>query len=94
MRRWHEDYPRTLREWKRHDLLHVEFNVGSNREIGRDPYQIDCVCDVQRGRFRKGRAYGSKRPRSRWFRRRGEARQELLAELRLREWLRDVGLWG
>jgi hypothetical protein len=42
MKRWHEDFPRTLREWKKHYLQHVENNVNANqaRQVGRDPYEI------------------------------------------------------
>ena len=94
MRRWHEDYPRTLREWKKHYLDHVEGNVDWGRGNGRDPYEIDCVCDVQKGRFRKrhpfdcGNArchicHGDKYPR------RKKTRHEMLAGMNFREWLAD-----
>jgi len=67
VKRWHEDYPRTRREWKKHHLSHVESNLYRG-EVGRDPYEIDCVCDVQKGRFRKRRAFGTPRSRSSWYR--------------------------
>jgi hypothetical protein len=94
MRRWHEDYPRTVREWKKHYLDHVESNVSSGREVGRDPYEIDCVCDAQRGRFRKRRAFGCGNTRCQLchgdrYPRRAKARQELLSELKFREALAD-----
>jgi hypothetical protein len=53
MKRWHEEYPRTYREWKKHWLSHVEHNIDFGSFPGRDPYQIDCDCDQQKGRFRK-----------------------------------------
>jgi hypothetical protein len=90
MRRWHEDYPRTLREWKKHYLDHVESNINFGWEAGRDPYEIDCDCDVQRGRFRKKRAFGCGKARcllchADKYPRRERTRQELLAELKFRE---------
>jgi hypothetical protein len=92
MRRWHEDYPRTLREWKKHYLDHVESNVYFGREVGRAPYEIDCVCDAQRGRFRKRRAFGCGNTRCQIchgdkYPRREKTRQELLADLKFREGL-------
>jgi hypothetical protein len=96
VRRWHEDYPRTYREWKTHYLDHVESNVNFGREVGRDPWQIDCVCDMQKGRFRKRHAFdcghtrcqlchGIKYPRPE------KTRRELLVERKLHEWLEEGG---
>ncbi|MHC5538352.1 hypothetical protein ACYOEI_09000 [Singulisphaera rosea] len=90
MRRWHEEYPQTLREWKKHYLSHVEVNVRSGREIGKDPYEVDCVCDLQRGRFRKGRAFSCKTPRclichGEKYPRREPTKQERFADQKLRE---------
>jgi hypothetical protein len=94
MKRWHEDFPRTLREWKKHYLRHVDDNVNGNQasQVGRDPYKIDCVCDMQKGRFRKRRAFdcgntrchichGDKYPK------REKSRQELNAAIKLHEGL-------
>ena len=55
MKRWQEDYSRTFREWKKHWVSHVESNI--DRGV-KNPYEIDCLCDQQRGRFRKQRAFG------------------------------------
>ncbi len=90
MRRWHEDYARTLREWRKHYLDHVWNNVNFGREIGRDPYDIDCVCDMQKGRFRKRRAFDCGKTRCQLchgekYPRRERTRRELLAELKFRE---------
>lgn len=64
MKRWHEDYKITLREWKKHRRSHVESNKDSNRgRIGRDPYEVDCECDEQKGRFRKKDAFDCGNPR-------------------------------
>ena len=49
MKRWHDDFFKTHREWRNHRREHV----AQNRAIGRDPNQVDCVCDEQKGRFRK-----------------------------------------
>lgn len=62
MKRWHEDYHITYREWRKHYLSHVESNVNSvggpsGKRVGRDPYEIDCPCDKQVGRFRKKDAW-------------------------------------
>ena len=57
MKRWHEDYFVSKREWKKHHHNHVESNKTWRREVGRDPYEIDCPCDNQIGRFRKKDAY-------------------------------------
>ena len=90
MKRWHEDYPRTLREWKKHHLNHVEKNVYFGREVGRTPFEIDCVWDAQKGRFRKRRAFGCGNTRCQLchcdkYPRRVKTRQESLAELKFRE---------
>jgi len=92
MRRWHEDYPRTVREWKKHYLDHVESNLDFGREVAKDPYKIDCACDSQRGRFRKTRAFGCGNTRCQLchghkYPRRATTRQELLAELKFSEGL-------
>src|SRR4051812_20012979 len=96
MKRWHEDYPRTLREWKKHYLDHVESNVNSGREIGKDPYEVDCPCDVQKGRFRKKHAFDCGTTRCYWchgdkFPIRIAKQQELVADLKLREGLAELG---
>lgn len=57
MRRWHSELHITTREWRKHYLSHVKSNLSWNRNVGQDPYVIDCVCDEQRGRFRKKDAW-------------------------------------
>jgi hypothetical protein len=57
MKRWHEEFPRTYREWRKHYLSHVEDNISYTRDPGRDPYQIDCPCEQQKGFFRKRDAW-------------------------------------
>lgn len=56
MKRWHEDYKITLREWKKHRRFHVENNQTRNR-IGVSAYVVDCECDEEKGRFRKKDAF-------------------------------------
>lgn len=64
MKRWHEDFTVTYREWKKHHRSHVESNVESSviYECGiavglrRDIWDVDCPCDTQIGRFRKRHA--------------------------------------
>jgi hypothetical protein len=97
MRRWHNDYPRTLREWKKHYLDHVASNVDSGGDVGRDPFAIDCVCDAQKGRFRKKRAFDCGGSRCHIchadkYPIRKKSRRELIAELELREGFNDAAI--
>jgi hypothetical protein len=90
MKRWHAEFPKIYREWKKHYLIHVESNIDSNRVPGRDPYQIECVCDQQKGRFRKSNALGCRRARcqlchSYKYPKRLPARDELRANLEWKE---------
>jgi hypothetical protein len=90
MRRWHEEYPRTFREWRKHYLSHVESNIYWNRGVGADPYQVDCVCDQQKGLFRKRRALSCGRARCRLchgykYPKREATRGEMLSEVKLNE---------
>jgi hypothetical protein len=94
MKRWHEDFPRTLREWKKHYRSHVEDNLNWNgvRQVGRYPYEVDCLCDGQKGRFRKRRAFGCGNTRchichGNKYPKRKKTRQELHAGLKFREGL-------
>lgn len=52
MKRWHKEFHIAKREWRKHFRQHVESNK-IRSEPGRDPYDVDCVCDQQVGRFRK-----------------------------------------
>jgi hypothetical protein len=90
MKRWHQDYSRTHREWKKHYVSHVESNTYDNRVMGRDPYKVDCVCDQQKGRFRKKKhldcgvtqcflCHSDKYPK------RKKTRQELFSEIKFKE---------
>ena len=56
MKRWHDDYFISLREWKKHHRSHVEHNIEYG-PVGRDPWDVKCPCDKQIGRFRKKDAY-------------------------------------
>lgn len=96
MKRWHEDYPRTHREWRKHYLSHVQSNIDWTKEVGKDPYEIACVCDEQKGRFRKKDAWdcgktqccichGYKYPK------RYKKKQELVADMKYREELKEGG---
>lgn len=95
MKRWHEEYARTYREWRKHYLSHVERNIYDNRIPGRDPYQIDCVCDQQKGRFRKMDAWDCGIPHCRLchsdkYPVREKTKQELRAELKMKEGIQDA----
>ena len=58
MRRWHEEVSITKRNWKKHYLSHVNSNeFNANNRIGKSSYEVDCVCLLQKGRFRKKDAY-------------------------------------
>ncbi len=101
MKRRYAERKATRREWREHRLIHVEINetqgVGwgpRQRRPGSDPQDIDCACDRQVGRFRKLDAYDCGNPGC-WichadkFPRRSRTRQEIKAELRLQEQLRE-----
>jgi len=62
MKRWHEESARTHREWKKHWRSHVASNVEKSIP-GKDPYEVDCVCDKQKGRFRKKKDLDCGNPR-------------------------------
>lgn len=57
MKRWHQEIAITKRNWREHRRIHVESNKTWTREVGKDPYEVDCACDDQIGRFRKKDAY-------------------------------------
>jgi hypothetical protein len=63
MKRWTQDYFVTLRQWKLHHEMHVAEKKNYVREPGKAPYEIDCQCDEQKGRFRKRDAHDCGRPR-------------------------------
>jgi len=95
MKRWHEEYSRTHREWKKHYLVHVESNINYNRVVGRDPFKIDCICDQQKGRFRKIKNLDCGVPQC-WlchsdkFPVREKTRKELIADLKLEEGISEL----
>ncbi len=102
MKRWHEEWTRTYREWKEHHLIHVESNqsrgVGYGpyqRAPGSDPRKADCVCDEQAGRFRKKDAYDCGKAGCLYchgdkYPRRRPTRQEINAGLRLQEQVQEI----
>lgn len=53
MKRWHEETHIAYRNQQNHLNSHRE----SNKNRGKSPDDIDCVCDQQMGRFRKKDAY-------------------------------------
>lgn len=100
MKRWHQDLPIARREWRKHRRSHVESNknnpygFGYDR-IGKDPYEVDCDCDEQIGRFRKKDAFdcgnvrcyichGNKYPK------RELHEHEVIADISFREQLREL----
>lgn len=56
MKRWHEEISITRRNWKKHRSFHVEANIRRS-VVGVDPFEVDCACDDQIGRFRKKDAF-------------------------------------
>jgi len=95
MKRWHEDAPRTALEWKKHYLRQVWMNSFGSGEVGRDPYQLDRVQDMQKGRFRKKHAFDCGQARcggchSDKYPKREKTRQELSVDLRFREEFDDL----
>ncbi len=108
MRRWHQDLRVTLRNWRNHKRMHIDSNKRSQygairngakltpiERIGRDPYELDCVCDEQIGRFRKIDAYDCGNTRcyvchNDKLPKRSRHEQELLSELGFKEQLREL----
>lgn len=94
MKRWHQDYQKSFKEWKKHHRSHVERNKNFVKEVGKDPYEVDCVCDEQVGRFRKKDAWDCGNPRcgichSDKFPKRTLTEQEEKSALGFKEQLRD-----
>jgi hypothetical protein len=101
MKRWHDEYALTIRQWHRHRRGHVEYNMGKSqgfdpgqRPPGSDPRKVDCPCDAQAGRFRKRDAHDCGRARCQVCHgykvpKRQPTRKERLAVLAFREQLRD-----
>lgn len=96
MKRWHEDYKITLREWKKHRSSHVESNKTRTRNrIGVSAYVIDCKCDGQIGRFRKQDAFdcGNKQCymcHSDKYPKRSKTKQELDSKLKYKEQMNEL----
>lgn len=96
MKRWHQDYPIALREWRKHRRSHVESNKNNGGlRIGKDPYEVDCDCDEQVGRFRKKDAWDCGNTRcgichSDKFPKRDLTPQELISDLSFKEQLREI----
>lgn len=92
MKRWHEDYPRTCREWRKRYLYHVKSNIESSREA--NPYE---GFELEKGRFRKRDAWDCGNVRcgichSDKFPVRELTRPEILSDFRFKESLEDLGL--
>jgi hypothetical protein len=99
MKRWHQDHLRTHREWKKHYRTHVESNKLSNRVPGQDPFEIDCICDHQEGRFRKKHPLGCGKSRcylckSHKYPKRETTRKEWRSRLELKEQIEDLAVPG
>lgn len=101
MKRWHEEYAVTMREWRRHRRGHVETNRTrgqgygpGQRPPGSDPREVGCVCDDQPGRFRKRDAHDCGRARCQLCHgykvpKRELTRRERLADRVFREQVRE-----
>ena len=95
MKRWHEESPRTHREWKKHFISHVKNNIEWSRVPGNDPYKVDCICDQQKGRFRKKDAWDCGKTRcfichSDKYPKRDDTKQELFSKIKFREGKDDL----
>lgn len=95
MKRWHQELAVTKRNWKEHRRTHVESNKTWMREVGKDPYEVDCACDDQVGRFRKKDAYDCGNTRcyichSDKLPKRSLHEQEQLADLSFREQVTEL----
>jgi hypothetical protein len=95
MKRWHQELAVTKRNWREHRKIHVESNKTWQREVGKDPYEVDCACDDQIGRFRKKDAYDCGNTRcyichSDKLPKRSLHEQEQLADLDFREQIGEL----
>ncbi|MDA0835764.1 MAG: hypothetical protein O2955_14810 [Planctomycetota bacterium] len=96
MKRWHQEQARTYREWRKHYLRHVETNLfGGQTRVGKSPFDVDCVCDQQVGRFRKIKANDCGNTKCTICHRhkypfRQKTRRECIAELVLKEELKEM----
>ncbi len=57
MQRYHQEISITRRNWAEHRRNHVRDNVSFRKIVGKSAYAVDCICDEQKGRFRKTDAY-------------------------------------
>lgn len=96
MKRWHEEYNVIFHQWKAHRKSHVESNkTRSNLRIGKDPYEVDCKCDEQVGRFRKQDAWDCGNPgcqvcHSDKFPKRSLTDQEKKSKINFKEQLKEL----
>lgn len=96
MKRWHQDYKITHREWLKHRRSHVESNKEYSRNrIGLDPQVVDCECDEQKGRFRKKDAFDCGNVQCRLchgdkFPKREKHEHELKSDFDFKEQLREM----
>jgi hypothetical protein len=94
MRRWHQDLTISRREWRKHHRSHVESNKDRGK-VGKDPYEVDCTCDEQVGRFRKKDAWDCGNSKcflcsSHKFPKRTPHEQELISDLSFKEQLKEM----
>lgn len=96
MKRWHQDYKVSRREWEKHRKSHVESNKNnSNLRIGKSAYIVDCECDEQVGRFRKKDAWDCGNTRC-WichsdkYPKRSKHEHEIIADFSYKEQLKEI----
>lgn len=98
MKRWHQDRRITYRNWKNHRRIHINGNLKDQNRIGLDPYEVECECDNQIGRFRKIDAYDCGMPLcvcchfNKWLLNGGHeiTRQEIVSLLKLKEGIEEL----
>jgi hypothetical protein len=100
MRRWHAEKKIAYRNWRNHRRLHIKSNLDNQYpdRIGCDPYEVDCECDNQIGRYRKKDAYDCGKPLcicchyNKWLLNGGHeiTRQEIKAHIKLREGIKEL----
>jgi hypothetical protein len=94
MKRWHQDYQRTFKEWKMHRKDHVESNKNHMDYPGYNPYIVHCPCDNQVGRFRKKKSFDCGNPRcqichSDKFPKREPTEQEIISKTDFKQQLKE-----
>lgn len=95
MKRYHDEINITKRNWLKHRRMHIDSNLNNHKFPGYDPYEVDCECDNQKGRFRKKDAFDCGNPQckichSDKFPKREPTRKEIKSNLDFKEQKKEL----